>query len=63
MMRIGTGWDIHRLGPNRALMIGGAIPYEVGEIGHSDGDALIHAIIDALLERLPWGHRHTHFPC
>ncbi len=63
MMRIGTGWDIHRLGPNRALMIGGvAIPHEVGEIGHSDGDALIHAIIDALLGAAAMGDIGTHFP-
>lgn len=62
-MNIGTGWDIHRLGPARPLVIGGVlIPHELGEIGHSDGDALIHALIDALLGAAAHGDIGTHFP-
>lgn len=49
-MRIGQGWDVHRMVPGRALMLGGIqIPSEKGEDGHSDGDVLLHALIDALL--------------
>ncbi len=49
-MRVGTGWDLHKLVPGRNLVLGGVvIPSEKGCAGHSDGDALIHAIIDALL--------------
>jgi len=49
-MRIGIGYDIHRLVEGRRLIIGGVhIPFEKGLVGHSDGDVLIHAIIDALL--------------
>jgi 2-C-methyl-D-erythritol 2,4-cyclodiphosphate synthase len=48
--RIGIGFDLHRLGPNTPLVIGGvAIPHTLGLIGHSDGDVLCHAITDALL--------------
>lgn len=48
--RIGIGYDLHRLGPSTALVIGGVqIPHEKGLIGHSDGDVLSHAITDALL--------------
>ncbi len=49
-MRIGTGYDVHRLTDNRKLIIGGVdIPYEKGLLGHSDADVLIHAVMDALL--------------
>lgn len=49
-MRIGTGYDVHRLVENRKLIIGGVnIPYERGLLGHSDADVLLHAISDALL--------------
>ena len=49
-MRVGTGWDLHKLASERKLVLGGVvIPSEKGCVGHSDGDALIHAIIDALL--------------
>ena len=49
-MRVGTGWDLHKLTSGRKLVLGGVvIPSEKGCVGHSDGDALIHAIIDALL--------------
>lgn len=62
-MRIGTGWDIHRLVENRPLMIGGVhIPHHLGESGHSDGDVLIHAIVDAILGAAALGDIGTHFP-
>jgi len=62
-MRIGSGWDIHALVPNRALIIGGVhIPHGKGESGHSDGDVLIHAIIDAILGALAKGDIGSHFP-
>jgi len=49
-LRIGLGYDIHRLVKGRALYLGGAqIPYPAGLLGHSDGDALVHAVIDSLL--------------
>lgn len=49
-MKIGQGWDLHRMGVNRPLILGGiVIPSEKGEIAHSDGDVLIHSIIDAIL--------------
>lgn len=54
-MRIGQGYDVHRLTEGRKLILGGVdIPYEKGLLGHSDADVLLHAIMDALLERLPW---------
>ena len=50
MMRIGLGYDLHRLVENRKLILGGInIPFEKGEDGHSDGDVLLHAITDAYL--------------
>jgi 2-C-methyl-D-erythritol 2,4-cyclodiphosphate synthase len=62
-MRVGTGWDIHSLVAGRSLVIGGIIiPHNLGEAGHSDGDVLIHAIIDALLGALALGDIGTHFP-
>jgi len=62
-MRIGFGYDIHRLVKGRKLMIGGvAVPFEMGEKGHSDGDVLIHALIDALLGAAGAGDIGLHFP-
>jgi 2-C-methyl-D-erythritol 2,4-cyclodiphosphate synthase len=62
-MRVGFGYDIHRLVSGRPLVIGGAtIPYSRGEDGHSDGDVLIHALIDALLGATSLGDIGTHFP-
>lgn len=62
-MRIGTGYDVHRLTENRALILGGAaIPYEKGLLGHSDADVLIHAIMDALLGAAALGDIGKHFP-
>ena len=62
-MRIGTGGAVHRLTPGRKLILGGVIiPSEKGEIAHSDGDVLIHAIIDALLGALAKGDIGSHFP-
>ena len=61
--RIGIGYDIHRLDYNRKLIIGGVnIPYERGLVGHSDGDVLIHAIIDAILGALALPDIGTLFP-
>ncbi len=63
-MRIGHGWDSHRLVPQRPLMLGGIEinTSELGEDGHSDGDVLLHAIIDALLGAATLGDIGTHFP-
>lgn len=62
-MRIGTGWDLHRLVEGRKLMLGGIeIPSPKGEDGHSDGDVLIHAIIDALFGALADGDIGSHYP-
>lgn len=62
-MRIGTGFDTHRLAKNRRLIIGGVeIPSEKGLLGHSDADVLLHAIIDALLGAAALGDIGTHFP-
>ncbi len=62
-MRIGTGYDVHRLGPDRRLVIGGVqIPYELGLIGHSDADVLLHAVMDALLGAAALGDIGKHFP-
>ncbi len=61
--RIGTGYDIHQLVQNRALVIGGVkIPHNKGLLGHSDADVLIHAIIDALLGALALSDIGTLFP-
>lgn len=61
--RIGEGWDIHALVAGRALILGGiSIPYEKGLLGHSDADALLHAITDALLGAAALGDIGTHFP-
>ena len=62
-IRIGQGWDLHRLVQGRKLMIGGiAVPNELGEEAHSDGDVLLHAAIDALLGAAALGDIGTHFP-
>jgi 2-C-methyl-D-erythritol 2,4-cyclodiphosphate synthase len=62
-MRIGTGYDSHRLVEGRKLVIGGVdIPFEKGLLGHSDADVLCHAIIDAILGALGMGDIGTHFP-
>ena len=61
--RIGNGYDIHRLVPERKLFIGGIeIPYEHGLLGHSDADVLIHAIMDAMLGAVSLGDIGVHFP-
>lgn len=62
-LRIGNGYDVHRLAPGYKLILGGVeIPFEKGCVGHSDGDALIHAIIDAMLGALALGDIGQHFP-
>ncbi|HHW46478.1 MAG TPA: 2-C-methyl-D-erythritol 2,4-cyclodiphosphate synthase [Clostridiales bacterium] len=62
-MRIGHGYDVHRLTNNRDLIIGGEkIPFEKGLQGHSDADVLIHAICDALLGAAALGDIGKHFP-
>ena len=62
-MRIGIGYDIHRFGPGRALVLGGVtLPGETGLAGHSDADVVLHAIIDALLGAAALGDIGTHFP-
>ncbi len=62
-MRIGTGYDVHRLSLNRDLIIGGVhIPFELGLLGHSDADVLLHAIADALLGACALGDIGSHFP-
>ncbi len=61
--RIGSGWDLHRLSPGRRLMLGGLeIPSQAGEVAHSDGDVLLHAIIDAFLGAAALGDIGSHFP-
>ena len=63
MIRTGFGYDIHRLVPQRKLVLGGIlIPSEVGLLGHSDADVLLHAICDALLGAAALGDIGTHFP-
>ena len=62
-MRIGMGYDVHRLTEGRKLIIGGVdIPYEKGLLGHSDADVLLHAIMDALLGAAALGDIGKHFP-
>ena len=63
MLRIGHGYDVHRLTENRRLILGGVeIPYELGLLGHSDADVLVHAVMDALLGALALGDIGKHFP-
>jgi len=62
-MRIGQGFDVHALAPERKLVIGGVeIPFDRGLAGHSDADVLLHAICDALLGAAGLGDIGTHFP-
>ena len=62
-MRIGMGYDVHRLTEGRDLILGGVkIPYEKGLLGHSDADVLIHAVMDALLGAAALGDIGKHFP-
>jgi len=62
-LRIGEGWDIHALVEGRKLILGGVeIPHAKGLLGHSDADALLHAITDALLGAAALGDIGTHFP-
>ncbi len=62
-MRIGMGYDVHKLCENRKLILGGIeIPYELGLLGHSDADVLIHAIMDSLLGAAALGDIGKHFP-
>ncbi len=61
--RTGLGWDVHRTGPHRALIVGGiTIPAEFGLEGHSDADVLLHAVTDALLGAAALGDIGMHFP-
>lgn len=63
MMRIGHGFDVHRLVPDRPLVLGGVtIPHEYGLLGHSDADVLLHAVSDAILGALALGDIGHHFP-
>ena len=62
-MRIGQGYDVHRLVEGRRMIIGGVdIPYEKGLLGHSDADVLLHAVMDALLGAAALGDIGQHFP-
>ena len=62
-MRIGFGYDVHKLVENRKLILGGVeIPYELGLLGHSDADVLTHALMDALLGAAALGDIGKHFP-
>ena len=61
--RIGQGYDVHRLVPERKLILGGVeIPWEKGLLGHSDADVLLHAVMDALLGAAALGDIGQHFP-
>ena len=62
-IRIGEGWDVHALAPNRTLVLGGVeIPHSMGLLGHSDADVLLHAITDAVLGAAGLGDIGRHFP-
>lgn len=62
-LRIGHGYDVHRLVPDRALILGGVeIPHPLGLLGHSDADVLLHAVMDAVLGALGAGDIGRHFP-
>ena len=62
-MRVGTGYDVHRLAEGRKMIVGGVdIPYDKGLLGHSDADVLLHAIMDALLGAAALGDIGRHFP-
>jgi len=62
-LRIGQGYDVHRLAPERALVLGGVtVPFELGLLGHSDADVLVHALMDALLGASGLGDIGQRFP-
>ncbi len=62
-MRIGLGYDVHRLVPDRPLMLGGVrVPHKLGLEGHSDADVLLHAVCDAMLGAAALGDIGSHFP-
>ena len=62
-MRIGFGYDVHKIADNRKMIIGGVeIPFEKGLLGHSDADVLVHAIMDSILGALALGDIGRHFP-
>lgn len=62
-MRVGIGYDVHKLVPERQLILGGVtVPYERGLLGHSDADVLVHAVMDALLGAAALGDIGRHFP-
>lgn len=62
-MRVGIGYDVHKLTEGRPLVLGGVVvPYECGLAGHSDGDVVVHAIMDALLGAAALGDIGAHFP-
>ncbi len=62
-LRIGSGYDVHAFAPERPLILGGIpIPHDMGLAGHSDADALIHAVVDALLGAAALGDLGKHFP-
>jgi len=63
MLRIGNGYDVHKLVEGRKLMLGGVeVPHTKGVLGHSDGDVLLHAITDAIIGALGLGDIGLHFP-
>ncbi len=63
MIRIGNGYDVHKLVEERKLILGGVeVPYEKGLLGHSDADVLVHSIMDAMLGALALGDIGQHFP-
>jgi 2-C-methyl-D-erythritol 2,4-cyclodiphosphate synthase len=63
MMRVGLGYDIHRLVPGRSLILGGVdIPFSMGLEGHSDADVIVHALMDAILGAAGLGDIGQHFP-
>lgn len=62
-IRVGHGYDVHRLVPDRKLILGGVeVPFELGILGHSDADVLLHAVSDALLGAVAMGDIGKHFP-
>lgn len=62
-MRIGHGYDVHKFAENRKLILGGVdIPYEMGLLGHSDADVLVHAVMDSMLGAAALGDIGKHFP-
>ena len=62
-MRVGLGWDIHRLAVGRPLMLAGvAVPSPAGAVGDSDADVVLHAVIDGVLGAMAWGDIGTWFP-